>query len=279
MSPDRYLAIRRTCGWRSTCSVLLTLLMMWVFWTAGSYFVQWAAEFNRELTHEFYASHKGREFVFGVEEANRPPRMACGMFGNVLVEFLASYMPFWVEYDGDHAFSPSKNDANLKTGCSAQIDGVLLGLSWPELLPEGNKLLDQAVNFEGISLALSKWAGRYGSTDLSRLLDWRVSNSHELKRYNAAYVPSLGLYRININSGAGRPGDAIFWAEEGGEIDVIIRCAAMYSTGKMFTCRATFGTKEVDTLIEARFTPEKLKAWREIQQASRQFIINSVKRN
>ncbi|MDE1164126.1 MAG: hypothetical protein PW845_01795 [Pseudomonas sp.] len=203
------------------------------------------------------------------------PTTVCGRLGGHVFEVDLNYMQSWVEYEGKRAWE--KDFGDNKTGCDANVVSLPLVMSWPGLQPEGEGAYLSHVTDDRLSVVLEPYykAGQ----DLSYLRDLYQGPKASHVRGKVAFDSTLGLHTVAIaNLLFKKETDALYWSEDQGQVNFVMRCLGSTWEGPYFLCEAFYVIEHLETFVRLKFLPSNVSAWQAIKRQSEAFVYANLKK-
>lgn len=201
--------------------------------------------------------------------------MVCGKLNGYVVEVLRRYLHLPPEYEGKSAWEGGF--IHNKTGCDADLVSLSMVMTWPEMMPANRTAyLMRAHEFEGLSVHLEPL--RRSNGDLRYRLERRLEKTSSEDVKKTIFLKELDLYFVRGNDRIFTESlNGYYWREEEGGVPIVFECLWSNLEKRFYTCEGTFAFAEVGSLVEVRFTPEKIKEWKEIVGAIKGFILLNLR--
>lgn len=201
--------------------------------------------------------------------------MVCGKLNGHVIKVSRKYSAFWPEYEGKSSWE--NGFIHNKKGCDASLVSLQMVMTWPEMMPANHTTyFVQALEFEGLGVKLEPL--RRPNNDMRYALDFFLWRTPAQWKEHVRFDEDLGLLYVDGNDRVFTESlNRYYWLESGGEISIVFECLWLARENRLYTCEGRYVLEEIGALVSVDFTPEKMKAWREIVGAVRAFVLSKVK--
>ncbi|MDR0280137.1 MAG: hypothetical protein LBJ37_19865 [Paucimonas sp.] len=192
----------------------------------------------------------------------------CGQISGYILRYSRSYVVFWPEYEGKSSWEPGF--IYNKTGCDANLRSLWMFTSWPEMKPrvKGWFSRNRMGEFDGLSIVVRPY--------LKSIQEYLAHASKYItadELSEVGYMKDIGLFHVRGTGPAWRDSSSeYYWAQKNGEVEHMIVCPWLPVQNRHSMCTATFIISELEAEVEVEFRFEMLGQWREITNASIDFI-------